>query len=126
MTISYELCPYCNSEVELKNARKMIPQKCPVCKKSIMPCNLCSSCDNSCGKAVIKEQSIPNDCLKKGYHWYIDETFKAVDNDKRIAVLLDDCNGELVDWYFFDTREQAVQFIKDEYKEQGVECPSVL
>lgn len=50
----YELCPYCNNEVVLKNARKLVPQECPVCKKNIMPCNLCDTCDNSCGQANIK------------------------------------------------------------------------
>lgn len=48
-----ELCPYCNSEVELKNAQCLVSQECPVCKKQIMPCNLCDVCDNSCGKANI-------------------------------------------------------------------------
>lgn len=50
---TYELCPYCNNEVELKNVHKLKEQECPVCKKHIMPCNLCDTCDNSCGKAVI-------------------------------------------------------------------------
>lgn len=53
---TYELCPYCNNEVELKNAHKLKEQECPVCKKHIMPCNLCDTCDNSCGKAVINQE----------------------------------------------------------------------
>lgn len=53
---NYELCPYCNNEVELKNAHKLKEQECPVCKKHIMPCNLCDTCDNSCGKAVINKE----------------------------------------------------------------------
>lgn len=52
--ISYELCPYCNNEVELKNAHKLTEQECPVCHKSIMPCNLCDTCDNKCGRANIR------------------------------------------------------------------------
>lgn len=51
---SYELCPYCNNEVELKNAHKYIEQECPVCHKKIMPCNLCDTCDNICGRANIR------------------------------------------------------------------------
>lgn len=51
--INYELCPYCNNEVELKNAHKLTEQECPVCHKSIMPCNLCDTCDNKCGRANI-------------------------------------------------------------------------
>lgn len=35
----YELCSYCNQEVELEN--KLEPQKCPNCKKIIMPCSIC-------------------------------------------------------------------------------------
>lgn len=47
----YELCPFCSQEVELKNAKKCVAQECPVCKKPILPCNLCDSCDNACGQA---------------------------------------------------------------------------
>lgn len=54
--ISYELCPYCNNEVELKNAHKYIEQECPVCHKKIMPCNLCDTCDNICGRANIRQE----------------------------------------------------------------------
>ena len=46
--------PYCGNEVELKNAKKLVSQECPVCKKMIMPCSLCDSCDNECGKANIE------------------------------------------------------------------------
>ena len=53
MTI-LQLCPYCGNEVELKNAKKLVSQECPVCKKMIMPCSLCDSCDNECGKANIE------------------------------------------------------------------------
>lgn len=35
----HELCPYCNQEVELEN--KLEPQKCPNCKRIIMPCSIC-------------------------------------------------------------------------------------
>lgn len=39
-----ELCPYCNKEVVLKNAREKVAQPCPSCKKLIYPCNLCDTC----------------------------------------------------------------------------------
>ena len=70
--------------------------------------------------------SLPNNYLKKGYHWTVDETFKAHDNDTRIAVLLEDDNYEIVDWNFFSTLQEAKQFIREDYASQGVKCPEVL
>lgn len=69
--------------------------------------------------------SLPKDYLKHGYSWHIDETFKAHDNDDRIAILLEDDN-DLVDWYFFSTREEAEKYIREDYASQGVQCPEVL
>ena len=38
-----ELCPYCEREVKLKN--KFIRQRCPKCKKMILPCSICEYID---------------------------------------------------------------------------------
>lgn len=68
---------------------------------------------------------LPKDYLKHGYCWHIDETFKADDNDTRIAILLEN-DDDLVDWYFFPTREEAEEYIREDYARQGVKCPEVL
>lgn len=46
---TYELCPFCGYEVELK-CIKYIRQKCPNCGKSILACSLCSSKEMNCNK----------------------------------------------------------------------------
>lgn len=48
--VTFEMCPECDTEVELKGAKLKTPIKCPNCGKYIMPCNLCyeRDCDNSC------------------------------------------------------------------------------
>lgn len=67
---------------------------------------------------------LPNDYLKKGFHWTINEDFKADYDNTLIAILLeDDEDCELVDWYFFPTREEAEKYIREDYARQGVECP---
>lgn len=39
----YELCPLCDTEVELKN--KFEKQICPSCKEKIIPCGICEKMD---------------------------------------------------------------------------------
>lgn len=39
-----EYCPHCDEEVELSNT--FIPQVCPNCGKTILPCNMCNECKN--------------------------------------------------------------------------------
>lgn len=45
MTTVYELCPHCEQEVELKDAKKKVFSICPECKKLILPCALCTEKD---------------------------------------------------------------------------------
>ena len=45
-TTTYEYCPYCENEVELKAELKA--QKCPQCGKWITPCSLCMECKTKC------------------------------------------------------------------------------
>lgn len=45
-TTTYEYCPYCDNEVELKH--EMTVQKCPNCGKWICPCILCENCNKPC------------------------------------------------------------------------------
>jgi predicted RNA-binding Zn-ribbon protein involved in translation (DUF1610 family) len=42
----YEVCPFCEQEVELKNEFK--PQICPNCGEYILPCSICvkENCKN--------------------------------------------------------------------------------
>lgn len=51
----WEMCPHCESEVELITDWSV--QKCPVCGKPIIPCNLCGgSCMADCPlERLIKE-----------------------------------------------------------------------
>ena len=49
---TYELCPHCDSEVELKN--KFIVQDCPNCKSPILPCSICK--DMACDKCPLETQ----------------------------------------------------------------------
>lgn len=47
---AYELCPHCNTEAKLRNAKKFKPQRCPHCGKWILPCSLCEEHDyRHCG-----------------------------------------------------------------------------
>lgn len=67
---------------------------------------------------------LPKDYLKKGFHWTINEDFKADYDDALIAILLeDDDDLQPVDWYFFSTREEVEDYIREDYSRQGVECP---
>ena len=45
-----ELCPYCDTEVQLEN--KFVPQTCPNCGRVILPCSIC-------------EHTNPNGCHTK-------------------------------------------------------------
>lgn len=38
---TWELCPYCEQEVYLKDPIKKVYQVCPNCGKMILPCSLC-------------------------------------------------------------------------------------
>lgn len=42
MTDTYEICPHCEEEVLLKDAKFKMKQKCPSCHRMILPCSLCS------------------------------------------------------------------------------------
>lgn len=46
-TATYEYCPHCDTEVELKH--EMTAQKCPNCGKWICPCSICEGCVSPCG-----------------------------------------------------------------------------
>ena len=48
-----ELCPKCEEEVVLEN--KFEVQICPNCKKKILPCSICPTDYNSCGKCPLEE-----------------------------------------------------------------------
>ncbi len=40
---TYEVCPHCGEEVELKN--ELMVQTCPNCGKRIVTCSMCRACD---------------------------------------------------------------------------------
>ena len=41
---TYEVCPHCNHEVELK--AELMVQTCPHCGKRIVTCSMCRACDS--------------------------------------------------------------------------------
>lgn len=51
-TKTWELCPYCDNEVELKNPIEKVRQRCPICGEMILPCSICSQC---CNKSCCSE-----------------------------------------------------------------------
>ena len=53
MEIADELCPQCEYEVELKNEFKL--QKCPKCKKPIVPCSICPANYEGCNECVLSK-----------------------------------------------------------------------
>lgn len=53
-TTTYEYCPHCASEVELKH--EMTVQQCPNCGMWICPCSICEGCHPKC--------EIENECKK--------------------------------------------------------------
>ena len=52
-TICFEWCQNCENEVILVNY--FAPQICPICKKVILPCNLCEECVSNCPLADLKK-----------------------------------------------------------------------
>lgn len=52
-TICFEWCQNCESEVILVNY--FAPQICPICKKVILPCNMCEECVTNCPLADLKK-----------------------------------------------------------------------
>ena len=51
--ICNEWCPECEYEVELKNEFKL--QKCPKCKKPIVPCSICPTNYERCNECVLSK-----------------------------------------------------------------------
>lgn len=49
----------------------------------------------------------------KKHDFYIKEDFPAFDGDTRVAVIEEDENGEYFDWNYFDTYEEAEEFLKE-------------
>lgn len=52
-TISFEWCQNCEDDIILVNY--FAPQICPICKKVILPCNMCEECVNNCPLADLKK-----------------------------------------------------------------------
>ena len=50
---TFELCPQCEYEVELKNEFKL--QKCPKCRKPIVPCSICPTNYERCNECVLSK-----------------------------------------------------------------------
>ena len=50
---TFELCPQCEYEVELKNEFKL--QKCPKCRKPIVPCSICPTNYEGCSECVLSK-----------------------------------------------------------------------
>lgn len=44
---TYEVCPHCGEEVELK--AELMAQTCPNCGKRIVTCSMCRACDSIYG-----------------------------------------------------------------------------
>jgi hypothetical protein len=51
--ICYEWCPECEYEVKLKNEFKL--QKCPKCRKLILPCSICPTNYEGCNECVLSK-----------------------------------------------------------------------
>lgn len=51
---TFEVCPYCDNEVVLKAEFK--PQICPECKKVILPCSICPTDYDMCGKCPLESE----------------------------------------------------------------------
>ena len=51
---TYELCPHCGNEVELK--AKLTIQTCPKCYKKIVSCSMCNKY-NHCAKCSLSKQA---------------------------------------------------------------------
>ena len=67
--MTHELCPNCNTEVELSDEFK--PQICPECGKFIVPCSLCFAIRETftnCGKCVLEYQANKMNKLLKKHH----------------------------------------------------------
>lgn len=54
-TKTWEYCPHCENEVELKNPVEKVRQRCPVCGEMILPCSICSKRTEGCRECAIKE-----------------------------------------------------------------------
>ena len=45
---TWELCPYCEQEIYLKDPIKKVYQVCPNCGRMILPCSLCEESEMNC------------------------------------------------------------------------------
>lgn len=77
-TKTWELCPHCEQEVELKNPKEKVKQECPNCGKMIYPCSICSECNKSCSNEpewyVIINKFDEEIWGNYGYEDFLDET----------------------------------------------------
>lgn len=71
---------------------------------------------NDVEKTLKKHRDLKNIKMvnaSKKHYFYIKEDFPAFDGDTRVAVIEEDENGEYFDWNYFDTYEEAEEFLKE-------------
>lgn len=71
---------------------------------------------NDIEKTLKKHRDLKNIKMvnaSKKHDFYIKEDFPAFDGDIRVAVIEEDENGEYFDWNYFDTYEEAEEFLKE-------------
>ena len=90
-----ELCPHCDTEVELKPEFKV--QECPNCKTDILPCSICRDLNHSpmaCGNCPLNKQPLVDaviDDLKKGFdegdYTVLDELLLMLNTENLVQAL---------------------------------------
>jgi hypothetical protein len=61
---TFELCPHCDSEVELQSKFKV--QDCPNCKSPILPCSICK--DMNCDKCPLETQEYRDKLIARTFN----------------------------------------------------------
>lgn len=104
---TYELCPYCEHEVELKNVKKKVFTICPHCKKNILPCSLCTEKDMlSCSKCNIIEVRYHSN--SKEYTLHISADGGAIFFTKSKNTM----KKHLLKYFNYDLKDEEIKFIQ--------------
>ena len=92
---TYEECPHCQHEVELKGEFKV--QECPNCLQDILPCSICRDLNRTpmaCGNCPLDKQPLVDaviDDLKENFrsgdYTVLDELLLMLDREKLVQAL---------------------------------------
>lgn len=121
--LTHELCPHCDTEVEIKNIGI---QKCPKCGELILPCSTCNMDHTNCGNCWYKEQDewkLRKDKKFNARYW--DEMENAAGDLIRKIIGMSASEFEASIDLMGDLEKKVVEMIVSECESAGGEYPVV-